>query len=578
MAKTLLLADDSVTIQKVVGISFANEDVQLVTVDNGDDAVLRAREVRPDVILADVVMPGKNGYEVCEAVKGDPQLSHIPVLLLTGTFEAFDDERAAAARADGHITKPFEAQALVDKVNSLLARADAPAPPAAAAAPAPPVAEPAPQAAAAVPPVEAPAPASAGDDEGFDFFDDELETDGGPPSENATTAFELDAGESAFDFAPLEDRAAETGPPSDRTTVVTPPPVTPGGMPDATIALGVAPAGDDDLDAAFGDTAPPAAPPEDDDPSARTTVFQMDPMDPMDPIDAVEPPTAAPAPSAPATPESSDDLSFDSASDDLLGDFDAGEPPREAVSNPELGRDFAVSSSDLGDPLGEFDAPPQADPEPVAETAFEPMQADLEPEREPTLGADLEAAPEPAGPAAEPAVSEEPSFTPEPTFADSPFGGPDEPTVSPDETAFAAGDGPVFDATPEPEEAPFHASPVEEIPVEAPGSAYETPVETTEDVFAPLAEAAADDFAPAPPEPVPAPAPAGASGPDLTPVMRERVHEAMEKIAWEAFADLPDQIVRQALARIEAIAWEVIPQMAEAMIQEEIRRMKGEAE
>src|SRR5512134_53454 len=125
MPKTLLLADDSVTIQKVVGISFANEDVVLLTVDNGDDAIVRAKEARPDVVLADVVMPGKNGYEVCQAIKADPTLAHVPVLLLTGTFEAFDEERAARAGADGHITKPFEAQSLVDKVNALLARPQA---------------------------------------------------------------------------------------------------------------------------------------------------------------------------------------------------------------------------------------------------------------------------------------------------------------------------------------------------------------------------------------------------------------------------------------------------------------------
>ena len=89
MSKTLLLADDSVTIQKVVGISFASEDVTLVTVDNGDDAITRARETQPDVILADVVMPGRNGYEVCEAIKSDPALRHVPVLLLTGTEPSF---------------------------------------------------------------------------------------------------------------------------------------------------------------------------------------------------------------------------------------------------------------------------------------------------------------------------------------------------------------------------------------------------------------------------------------------------------------------------------------------------------
>ncbi len=134
MPKTLLLADDSVTIQKVVGISFASEDITLVTVDNGTAAVAKAKEVRPDIVLADVVMPGLNGYEVCRQIKSDPTMRHVPVLLLTGTFEAFDEVRAREAGSDGHITKPFEAQALVDLVNARLA-ASAPPPPAVAAPP-----------------------------------------------------------------------------------------------------------------------------------------------------------------------------------------------------------------------------------------------------------------------------------------------------------------------------------------------------------------------------------------------------------------------------------------------------------
>ena len=120
MPKTLLLADDSVVIQKLVALSFANEEIDLITVYNGDEALQKVRESVPDLVLADVVMPGKNGYEVCEAIKGDPQLRHIPVLLLTGTFEAFDEERARQVGSDGRITKPFEAQALVARVNELL--------------------------------------------------------------------------------------------------------------------------------------------------------------------------------------------------------------------------------------------------------------------------------------------------------------------------------------------------------------------------------------------------------------------------------------------------------------------------
>ena len=138
MSKKLLLADDSITIQKVIGITFANEDYELTVVDNGDTALERAREIHPDLVLADVFMPGRNGYELCAAIKQDPALCHIPVLLLTGTFEPFDEEKARRASADSWISKPFESQNLIDRVEELLSAAPTPAaPPAAAAAPIP---------------------------------------------------------------------------------------------------------------------------------------------------------------------------------------------------------------------------------------------------------------------------------------------------------------------------------------------------------------------------------------------------------------------------------------------------------
>ena len=130
MSKKLLLADDSITIQKVIGITFANEDYELIVVDNGDAALEKARSEIPDLILADVFMPGKNGYELCAAVRQDPTLRGVPVLLLTGTFEPFDENKARAAGADSWIAKPFESQALIDRVEELLARPQQPAVPA----------------------------------------------------------------------------------------------------------------------------------------------------------------------------------------------------------------------------------------------------------------------------------------------------------------------------------------------------------------------------------------------------------------------------------------------------------------
>jgi CheY-like chemotaxis protein len=120
MPKTLLVADDSLTIRKVIGMVLALEDFQITAVDNGIDAIARAREMRPDLIIADVLMPGRSGYEVCETLKSDPATAGTPVLLLAGNFEPFDEARARAARADAHITKPFESQAFLDRVRTLL--------------------------------------------------------------------------------------------------------------------------------------------------------------------------------------------------------------------------------------------------------------------------------------------------------------------------------------------------------------------------------------------------------------------------------------------------------------------------
>ncbi len=133
MAKTILVADDSKTIRHVVQLAFQATDYRVVGVDSGRDAIERARADRPDLVLADVGMPGVDGYQVCQAIKDGPT-AHIPVVLMAGAFEAFDERRAQAARADGHIKKPFETQKLLDQVNLLTAQARAAAQ---AAAPAP---------------------------------------------------------------------------------------------------------------------------------------------------------------------------------------------------------------------------------------------------------------------------------------------------------------------------------------------------------------------------------------------------------------------------------------------------------
>src|SRR5260370_22806622 len=113
MGKKILLADDSLTIQKVVELTLSGTDYELTCVSNGRKALESLRAARPDLILADVVMPEKNGYEVCEAVKGDPATAHIPVILLAGTFEPFHRHRADRVGNDLVVTKPVDAHQLL---------------------------------------------------------------------------------------------------------------------------------------------------------------------------------------------------------------------------------------------------------------------------------------------------------------------------------------------------------------------------------------------------------------------------------------------------------------------------------
>jgi CheY-like chemotaxis protein len=123
MPHTLLLADDSVTIQRVIELTFSGQDVDVLAVGDGEQAIARIQSDRPDIVLADIGMPKRSGYDVAAFVKGDPELRHIPVLLLAGAFEPVDDVRAAQVGCDGVLVKPFEPQQVIARVKELLAGA-----------------------------------------------------------------------------------------------------------------------------------------------------------------------------------------------------------------------------------------------------------------------------------------------------------------------------------------------------------------------------------------------------------------------------------------------------------------------
>jgi len=121
MAYKLLLADDSITIQKVVELILAEENFEIKSTNNGEEALALIPSFKPDVVLADIEMPKMNGYQLCEKIKKNPETSVIPVLLLTGAFEPIDEELAKQVKADDFIVKPFESQELISKINAALA-------------------------------------------------------------------------------------------------------------------------------------------------------------------------------------------------------------------------------------------------------------------------------------------------------------------------------------------------------------------------------------------------------------------------------------------------------------------------
>ena len=118
--KKLLLADDSVTIQKVVGLVLADEGFELKLTNNGKEAVEALSSFMPDVVLADVDMPEMNGYELARAIKETPATSFIPVILMVGAFETVDENLIKEAGADDYVIKPFESRDLITKLQAVL--------------------------------------------------------------------------------------------------------------------------------------------------------------------------------------------------------------------------------------------------------------------------------------------------------------------------------------------------------------------------------------------------------------------------------------------------------------------------
>jgi CheY-like chemotaxis protein len=151
VAVKILVVDDSATMRKILEMTFAGENAEVVTIDNGDAAIQKAAELRPQVVFADASMQGTDGYAVAHAVKSNPALAETAVIVLASQHTAFDEGRGRAAGVDDHVLKPFDTQALIDKVQDVLGRPRVRLAAAAAAPVAAPVAAPPASRAPAVP-------------------------------------------------------------------------------------------------------------------------------------------------------------------------------------------------------------------------------------------------------------------------------------------------------------------------------------------------------------------------------------------------------------------------------------------
>lgn len=118
--RTLLLADDSITVQRVITLTFADEQIRVVACGNGQQAIERMAAQRPDIVLAGTSLPQVSGYDLARFMRGNPDLKDVPVLLLSGAFETVDDARLAASGANGVIEKPVEPNNVIGRVKELL--------------------------------------------------------------------------------------------------------------------------------------------------------------------------------------------------------------------------------------------------------------------------------------------------------------------------------------------------------------------------------------------------------------------------------------------------------------------------
>jgi DNA-binding response OmpR family regulator len=119
---TVLVVDDDPVILKLLEVNFEMEGFQVVRAADGAEGLERAREVRPDIVVLDVMMPRMTGYEMAKALREDVGTAHIPIIFVTARAQSSDVERGLELGVDDYVTKPFDPLDLIARVNTLLAR------------------------------------------------------------------------------------------------------------------------------------------------------------------------------------------------------------------------------------------------------------------------------------------------------------------------------------------------------------------------------------------------------------------------------------------------------------------------
>ncbi|HKS24888.1 MAG TPA: response regulator [Thermoanaerobaculia bacterium] len=547
MPKKILLADDSITIQKVVELTFSDGDYEVSAVNNGAKAIQKLAEMRPDIILSDIIMPEKNGYEVCEYVKSHPEYRNIPVVLLTGTFEPFDPDRADKAGCDAVVTKPFESQSLIQKVEELISQAaSAPAAPPAAE----PVPEPAAFAADTSPWAEAePEPMPAPEAEpAFPMHDADIFS--APPQHEPTMETPFDSGAfggetRAFprmSFEELQQMSATPEPepiPEPPAAPPEPEPMMTGGETRAFPRMSF-----EELQqmAATPEPEPEASPFGAMEPAAEDRGTQAFPPLSLDESEAAPEPFAAPEP-PPITPE----------------------PPAAAAEVSPWDQPPAFGGETRAFPKMSFEELQQmaATPEPMPEPPAPPPVPEPSPwDEQPMTGGETRAFP---------SMSFEElqamSSTNAPAEEMSPWAEPEPAPVA--EPPAAAAEASPF-AEPEPEPEPLVAAEPEPEPSAA--AAEPMPLAQMETPFEPEMTTAAvpDAVKKMPDEGFPIPVNSQLTDNVVPASPGDLTDEQIDRIARRVVQLMSEQVVRN-------IAWEVIPDMAEMVVKERIRQLESEA-